>query len=293
MRKILVALLCLSMMGSTWGNPIPTVMGYGPGTLDRTIRLMIADVESHSNLRFIPQNITGANGVIALRQYFSSDQKENSILGITAGQVLYEALVNPKNNYLDRIRIIGPVVVSPLSIAAGPKSDISNIRFLFDRSQPSKVINIGSAGESHDMLINLMAQHSHHNIASVRFKGSDDAFAALMGGHIDLQVSVYGDFKSKGSSVRVLSVAQKNHVDGVPGLQQYVPTAELVNFFAIAIDKQQTNYQTLADALTKATSAPGSRILQLQTQGYQIDLNKNNDYMERKVLPVYKQWNKK
>ena len=125
-------------------NTVRVTIGYGPGgSTDIIVRDLLSEAEKASNIKFIIENKPGANGVIALKNYFE-DQKPQSVLGVSGGQILFEPLFNPENNFLNQLKIIGPVLVSPMVLATSPQSKIQKVKDLFDQSIPKQKINIST-----------------------------------------------------------------------------------------------------------------------------------------------------
>lgn len=287
MKKLLLLLL---FVGNAWANDTVNVtVGYGPGGTDTIIRTLTSDAEANSDFKFTVENKAGANGVIALKSYFSQPASGKNVLGVSGGQVLFEAITNPENNFMDRLKFIGPVLSSPLAIGVSSKSKFKSLDKLFDKTVPRQRINIAVAGESHNMLVEQLKKYSHHDIQAVRYKGSTEAYTALLGGHVDMQSDAYGFFKQKENSVRILGVADANAIDGVPSLHKYAPTANLVNFFAVAVNRDIADTRNLADALTVGF-VRANRYEYFKNQGYNIDMNRKSDYVDRVVVPTYKKW---
>jgi len=291
MKKIiLIALLFLSAtVFAASDNDIMITVGYGPGGTNTIIRTFAADADNNGKLKFIVQERPGANGSIALKNYFDSTPSNKSILGVADGQVLFEALVRPENNYINQLKIIGPVISSPLAVAVKANSKFTSIESLFDKKIPKQKINIASGGESHDMLIKQITKYSHHDIQSIRFKGGNDQYTAVMGGHVDMVVDAYGALKLKGSTLRILGIAQPTSIDGVPSISKYAPVPALVNFFAIAVNKNTTDIHEITKAITIGFIS-ADRVDIYKTNGYNIDMNSNSDYVDREVIPTYKKW---
>lgn len=289
MKKLLLLLL---IAGNVWANDTVTVtVGYGAGGTNTIIRTFAADADNAGTLKFILEERPGANGSIALRTYFNNPPTNKSILGISGGQVLFEALVRPENNYIDRLKFIGPVIASPLCVAVKSDSKFKNLDSLFDKSIPAQRINIAVGGESHEMLVKQLARYSHHDIQAIRFKGGSEQYTALMGGHVDMAIDAYGAMKQKLPTVRILGVAQANPIDKVPSLTKYAPIPTMVNFFAIAINKDTQDTQELTKAITLGF-IKADRMDSYKETGYIVDMNPNSDYVIREVIPTYKKWTK-
>jgi len=288
-KKLVLALVLLSNIA--WSNDFTTVtIGYGPGGTDTLIRTMIHGAEENSNLKFVVENKPGANGSIALKSYFLQPANNKSVLGVSGGQILFEALANPENNYISKLKFVGPVFTSPLAIAVRDDSKFKTIASLFDKRIPRQRINIAVAGQAHEMLVDQIIKYSHHDIVAVRYKGSNDAYAALLGGQVDMQSDVYGFFKPK-TTVRTIAVAQPFPIDNVSSINKYAPVEPIINFFAIAVNQDVVDTRDLSDALTVGI-VKNNQVDYFKNQGYNIDLNRKSDFVEREVIPTYKKWKK-
>jgi tripartite-type tricarboxylate transporter receptor subunit TctC len=289
MNKILLVLALF--VSNTWASTDTTTItvGYGPGGTDTIIRMLAGDAEAYTDFKFTVENKAGANGVIALKYYFALPAGNKNALGISGGQVLFEAIANPENNFIQRLKFVGPVLSSPLAIGVSNKSQFKTLDKLFNKNIPRQRINIGVAGESHNMLVEQLKKYSHHDIQAIRFKGSTESYTALLGGHIDMQSDAYGFFKQKEGAVRILGVADADSIDGVPSLHKYAPTANLVNFFAVAVNRDAPDNRNLADALTVGF-VKANRYEYFKNLGYNVDMNRKSDYVDRVVVPTYKKW---
>jgi tripartite-type tricarboxylate transporter receptor subunit TctC len=291
MKKILLfaVLLISTTVFATPENDVIVTIGYGAGGTNTIIRTFAADADNVGILKFIPEERPGANGSIALKTYFNNTPTNKSILGVSGGQVLFEALVHPENNYINRLKFIGPVIASPLAVAVKADSKFKTLDSLFDKNIPAQRINIAVGGESHEMLVKQIAKYSHHDIQPIRYKGGSDQYTALMGGHVDMEVDAYGALKQKLPTIRVLGIAQSTSIDKVPSLTKYAPIPTMVNFFAIAVNKDTPNIQDITKAITVGF-IKADRVDSYKENGYVIDLNPNSDYITREVIPTYKKW---
>lgn len=292
MKNLLLSLLFLSV--NVWANntnEVIVTVGYGPGGTNTIIRTFASDASNAGNTKYIVEERPGANGSIALKTYFSNSPTNKSILGTSGGQVLFEALVRPENNYIPRIKIIGPVLTSPLSIAVKSDSKFKSASELFDKKIPKQRINIAVGGESHEMLVNQIAKYSHHDIQSIRYKGGNDQFTAVMGGHVDMIIDAFGSLNQRGTQVRILGVTQPNGAGTIPSLSKYAPVPTMLNYFGMTINRDTPDIQELVRDITIGFIR-ADRVDFYKAQGYNIDLNPNNDYAEREVLPAYNKWRK-
>jgi len=289
MKYFLFLFAFLISMPAFSNQLIKVTVGYGPGGTDYVARILTKDAEVTGDTKFIVENKPGANGVIALRSYFQKDNI-NDLVAVSGGQILYEPLVRPENNFLSDLKMIGPVLKSPLTVVGHPDSKIKDINFLFDKTTHSQVINIATSGESHQFLINLLSKHSHHTIQEIRHKGTGESFVTLMGNHVDLMIAEYAFFKPRESQIKYIATASSTQIENISILTKYVPNAVLINFFGIAA---KTHHDTkiiekqLSDGFEQS-----KRKEFFENQGYLIDMNTNADFIQRQVLPSYHNLNR-
>ena len=84
--------------------------------------------------------------------------------------------------------------------------------------------------------------------------------------------------------VKILAVTQAQAFPNAPSILKWVPEANLVNFFAIAINKEVADTKSLERVLTAGFVA-NKRQDFWQNQGYAVDLNTKADFVERVMIP--------
>lgn len=263
--------------------------GFGPGTGDTVMRSMAADAEQQGTRRFVVENRPGAGGVIAIKAYFKEPAAEHSLLGITSGQAVIEAALNPENDFTSRMKVIGPVITAPLALAVNANSEFKTMADFFDRSKPRRTINIGTGGMFHEALVSMIARHSHHDIQAVRFKGGVESFTALMGGHIDADVNAYGTFLPHLPRIRILGVTQPQSLPHAPSMLRWIPEAKMTIFFAVAINKEVSQTQPTELLLQKGFEA-NQRQQFWESQGFAVDPNRDADFVQRVMIPELRRW---
>lgn len=264
-------------------DPVFITYGFGPGPGDTIIRTLAIDAENQGASKFRVENKPGAGGVIALREYYKLPSSSSKLLGISGGQTVVEPAQNPENNFLPRMRVIGPVITFPLAITVNVDGEFNSMDDFFDRKKPRRTVNIAVGGPIHEMLVTLIAKHSHHDVQAIRFKGGADQAAALRGRHVDAEVNSYGAFLPR-ENVKILAVTQAQALPNAPSILKWVPEANLVNFFAIAINKEVADTKSLERVLTAGFVA-NKRQDFWQNQGYAVDLNTKADFVERVMIP--------
>jgi len=288
MKKILLSIM-LMIATSIWAsdnNQYKVIIGFGPGGTDSIIRSITNDIEKQTDLRFLPINRPGANGIIALREYWAK-KDDKTLLGVAAGQILVDPIFNTQNYYLDRLKMIGPVFSSPMVLAIAPnyKGRVKTIDDLFDKRIPSQKINIAVTGQIFTLAVNEIARHSHHDIQPIIFKGGGDALPALLGGHVDMQIDALGWFKPKLPSVIFIGNTSSKTMDGVPSFQKYIPGFTIYAFYGIGVAKDTDTTQLEKDINRGFIKA--NKTNSYTQEGYLIDMNENSDFVSREVIPRY------
>jgi tripartite-type tricarboxylate transporter receptor subunit TctC len=274
--------LFLLVATSVSANTITVTIGYGPGGgTDLIVRDLLAEAEKVSDIKFIVENKPGAGGVIALRSYFE-EPKPQALLGVSGGQILFEPLANPENNFLNQLKMVGPVLISPLVLVTAPQSKIQKVKDLFDTSISKQKINISTAGAANEALVNSIKKHSCHDIEIIRYKSSADAYFALISGTVDLQSVDYGFSKSK--NLKSIVMSSKKSIDNVPQLTSYIKNAVIFNFFGIAAAK---SYDTTTVERAITAGLTPSKKQYFKNEGYTVDTNIRADFISREVLPLY------
>lgn len=285
MKSLIFSISILLSFPAFSSEKVKITVGYGAGGgTDYVARILAKDAESVSDTEITIENKSGANGVIALRSYFQKNDN-NDLVAVSGGQILYEPLINPQNNFLQDLKMIGPVLQSPLTIVSQSGSKINDVNFLFDKSIPSQVINVATSGESHQFLINLISKRSHHTIQEIRHRGTGESFATFAGNHVDLMIAEYAFFKTRESNINYIATASPTKIANISLLNRYIPNAVLINFFGIAAKTHQDT--TVIEKNLKDGFIKSNRKEFFENQGYIIDMNSGSDFVKRKVLPSY------
>jgi tripartite-type tricarboxylate transporter receptor subunit TctC len=288
-----LALLLLAFFATTWSHAsdiVTITYGFGHGPGDTIIRTLAIDAENQSPVKFRVENKPGAGGLIALREYYKLPASDGKLLGISGGQTVVDPAQNPENNFLPRMRVIGPVITFPLALAVNADGEFSTIDDLFDRKKPRRTVNIATGGPLHEILVTLIAKHSHHDVQAIRFKGGAEQAGALRGRHVDAEVNSYGSFLPR-DNVKILAVTRAQALPNAPSILKWVPEANIVNFFGIAINKEVSDTKHLERVLT-AGFVDNKRQDFWLAQGYTVDLNPKADFVERVMIPDLQRWQK-
>ena len=107
---------------------------------------------------------------------------------------------------------------------------------------------------------------------------------------MDAEVNSYGSFLSR-DNVKILAVTRAQALPNAPSILKWIPEANIVNFFAIAINNEVTDTKNLERVLTAGFVANRRQDF-WQTQGYIVDLNTKADFVERVMIPDLQRWQK-
>lgn len=294
MKKIISIILSSALAFAAFANDKNThrvSVGYASGGLDTVVRNITSDVEANTGRRFVVTNKPGANGQIAMREYFEKTN-DTDLIAIVGGNIMIEPLLNPENNRLNALKAVGPIFYAPvvLGIAENSKSPVKTLEDLFNKNVPAQKLNIAVAGELYELAVKIIAEHSHHDIQAVRFKGSADGTTALLGGHVDMQIDAFGWFKPRLPAVKMLGVANATAIEGVTSMHKFIPGFTMSNFFGLAIYKNVPSDELAADM--RAGFIKANRLEFYNKSGFLIDMNEKSDFVERRVIPDFNRFSK-
>lgn len=287
--KFFAIILGLLFQTLSHASDINILMPYGPGNFDSVVRTFITDIKKiDNNSNFYIENRPGAGGIVGLRAYLEKPVAANNLIGVGGSLLIGEPLMRSEHNFNDKLKIIGPVLYFPFALATKNDHNIKNLDVLFNKTVPKKTINIGVTGEIGKLVVDTIAKNSHHDIKAIVFRGSSDAYVALRSDSIDIQLDALGFFFNHKDQINVLGVTEKNNKT-YPSVVDYVPESQMIQFLALAVRSDAANVEPVSNVLSLSVKTPNS-VNYWRNLGYEIDHNKNNDFMFRIVLPTLKVW---
>lgn len=294
MNKFKFLLIAIGTLLATTVNAelITVVVGFSPGSsTDAVVRNITTQIQTHSDFKFVIENKPGVGGMLSWR--YVEKEPAMKFLALSGGMSVYGPVTDKDNNIQQRARFIGPIASSPMVLARSSKSKIKTLAQLFDRKAKPQRLNIGVIGPAHQFLVDFIKKNSPHDIETILYKGSTDAYKDLLGNSIDLQVDTYSFFKTLGNTDAVIGTATVKNYNGKPAINRYVPGAVMSNLFGLGVKSEvpQSDLLPLMAAINN-TFAREDVKESFTNLGYELDLNPKADYMQRVAIPESQKWQK-
>ena len=174
-------------------RPLSLIVAFSPGgTVDLAFRLLAREMEKHLGQVIVVQNRVGAGGAIAMNNIALAKPD-----GYTIGQVPTQTLfVMPfigklQQNPLTDITYISQFAESAFGIVVKNGSSSSSMKDLISearrRTDPMDYGTNAATGIA-NLVVEQIARQENLRFSNIPFKGSPEAHAALLGGHIDFVV---------------------------------------------------------------------------------------------------------
>ncbi len=224
-----VVLMALAQLACAQSNypekPVRWIVGRGPGgSNDIVSRLVAEKLAPVLGQPIIVENRPGAGGVIAANQVSRAPADGYTILMIGTTETMQVAL-QPKLPY-DLNKDFTPITLigrGPLVLAVHPSMPAKTVRefIRLARKRPGQ-LNYGSVGvgSTNHLLVEMFRFRANIDVTHIPYKGSVQAIADLMGGHVDFliftPVSLYKHVES--GRLRALAVTTTQRSPFLPGL---------------------------------------------------------------------------
>lgn len=239
MRKLLVLLLLLALMTSTgYGAPkgfpegkITIVTGTSPGGMaDLSARVVVPYLEKYFGVPVIVENKPGADFMVGA-EYVRSAPKDGRTLFVisTPAGYLSARNLNMKWDFRKEFVPVGTSGFEPYMVSALP-SKFNSIQDLLTAAKTRNITFTATGMKSVDTFNTILTTKALGIVdraVIVSFGSGAEAFAAVQGGHVDVQIRSGGLYLQQ-ERVKLLAVTSSKRVPGiVPGGEtSHVPTIE-------------------------------------------------------------------
>jgi putative tricarboxylic transport membrane protein len=194
------------------------------GGWDQTARAMQTVLQDEGLVgRVQVQNVPGAGGTIGLAQFVTTEAGKGDAV-LVAGQTLQGAVITNKAAVtLDQVtplaRIVGEyeVVVVPVD---SPIQTIDDLVAKLKEDPAAVSWGAGSVGSTDHILAGLIMKAVGADLSKLNYiahSGGGEALASILGGHVTVGISGYGEFGPQvdAGKLRALAVSSEERLPGV------------------------------------------------------------------------------
>ena len=204
---------------------------YAPGgTLDLCARLVAKYVEKYTDSRCIVVNKTGGGGLIGHTYLATQAKNDGYTVGVLSTSFLSDEITKAQGKWsyknLEPLNFLNFDNVTWIVRTEGPLKDKSAKDVLAMAKENPETLKIGIVpGMSFQFLLEDAEMTSGAKFIAVPFQGAAPGLVALLGGHLDLATSFYGEYKSylEANKIKVIAAAgseRSSYLPGVPTLNE-------------------------------------------------------------------------
>ena len=238
---MIIAVCLILIVGSTFlhaqekypSRGIELVIGWAPGgPADIAGRIFANELTKVLKVPVTPVNKAGASGTIGATYTFKAKKDGYTLmagsLGWLLGSITLEDIAyDPLHDFVP----ITKIAISPHGLFVKSDSPFKTLEDFIEKAKKNpRMISCGTAGASSDGHFNIetLQKAAGIEIKHVPFKGGGELPPALLGGHIDIGISVASSVFAfaKAGTMRILAVTGENRMKDLPD----VPTLKEKGF---------------------------------------------------------------
>ncbi|WP_205995555.1 tripartite tricarboxylate transporter substrate binding protein [Pseudolabrys sp. FHR47] len=251
------------------------------GPIDVLARLLAQEFQARSGVTAIVENKTGGAGNIGIDYVRKAPPDGATLLVIPAGNLTINPTLMP-SAHLDILGDFAPVALlasAPNVFLASKQSGIATVKELVDKAKTAK-LTYGSPGvgsQLHLAMELFKEKTGATNLTHVPYRGSSQALADLLGGHIDLLSTnlpaVLGNIKEKTVVPLAMTTAQRSPlVPEVPTLVEAgVEGIDVTSWYGMLVPKAvPTETVDAIFTVTKDALSEPAMKNKLQSQGLSV-----------------------
>jgi putative tricarboxylic transport membrane protein len=224
------------------------------GGWDQTARAMQEVMQAAGIAKSVTvENVAGAGGTVGLAQLVDREKGNGNALMVNGLVMVGAILTNKSAVTLEQTTPIARLTGEYEVLVVPASSDIQTLGDLVAKfkADPGAVAwGGGSAGGTDHILAGLIAQAAGVGGASVNyvpFSGGGEALAAILGGHVTVGVSGFGEWAGQIQSgeLRALAISSGERVAGIdiPTLKEQGVDVELANWRAVVAPPEISDEQ--------------------------------------------------
>ncbi len=269
-RVLLAAAFAVGLAGPAWAQSLDITVPSNPGGgFDQTARALQGVLEKDklaSRIQII--NTPGGGGTIGLAQFATTKAKRAGSIMVGGLAIVSAVPINKAPVTLDQVKPLARLTGEYLVLAVPKSSPLQSVEELIAKfkADPRSVSwGAGSAGSADHLLIGLLAQAAGvepKGINYIAHSGGGEALSAVIGGHVTVGVSGYGEFEPQvaAGNLRVLAISSEQRIAGIdaPTFKEKGLDVTLVNWRGIFAPPglKDDEFKALAEMVDKAVKSP-------------------------------------
>lgn len=269
-RALLAAAFAVGLASPAMAQSLDITVPSNPGGgFDQTARALQGVLEKDklaSRIQII--NTPGGGGTIGLAQFAATKAKRAGSIMVGGLAIVSAVPINKAPVTLDQVKPLARLTGEYLVLAvpkASPLKTVEELIAKFKADPRSVSWGAGSAGSADHLLIGLLAQAAGvapSGINYIAHSGGGEALSAVIGGHVTVGVSGYGEFEPQvaAGNLRVLAISSEQRIAGIdaPTFKEKGLDVTLVNWRGVFAPPglKDDEFKALAEMVDKAVKSP-------------------------------------
>jgi putative tricarboxylic transport membrane protein len=269
-RALLATAFAVGLAGPAMAQSLDITVPSNPGGgFDQTARALQGVLEKDklaNRIQII--NTPGGGGTIGLAQFATTKAKRAGSIMVGGLAIVSAVPINKAPVTLDQVKPLARLTGEYLVLAVPKNSPLKNVEELIAKfkADPRSVSwGAGSAGSADHLLIGLLAQAAGvepKGINYIAHSGGGEALSAVIGGHVTVGVSGYGEFEPQvaAGNLRVLAISSEQRIAGIdaPTFKEKGLDVTLVNWRGVFAPPglKDDEFKALAEMVDKAVKSP-------------------------------------
>lgn len=255
---------------SSDANTLRLVVPYPPGGgSDRAARLIAEALQPRLGQTVIVENVVGAGGRLAMRQFAAAPADTNALLLVNPALMVVAPLVYKNNGYEpDKdYQPVSVVTTYEMAVAVSAAVPVREFRHMMAwmKANPEKSnIGVPATGSLPHFFALMMADKAQATSQVVGYKGSAPLTTDLIGGHIPVAIDAYETMipQHEGGKLRILATSGDKRIDpSIPTLKEsgLDIVAEGWNVFVAKTSMPADKVTRLSQTIAEIMATPAMR----------------------------------
>ena len=280
-RRLLAAAAALSIGAAQAQNfpakPVNLMVPYPAGGLSDVIaRLVNTPLGAHLKQPVIVENLGGVSGAIAAQKVLNAPADGYYIFQGSPNELILSPLANAAVKFKSEdFRLVQMIGVAQMAIYARPNLSVNSVDELLDYARkeaaagrPITYASVGP-GSFYHLLGEHLSKITNIPMTHVPYKGGAPANQDLIGGQVDIFITVYGKSYQQladSGKIKILAMLNNERLDGVKQYPAISESKQLKNFthtiwtgFFVKKETPEPIVQVLHKAVSETLNDPAVR----------------------------------